>query len=45
MQHSISQDDTSSFLLTGLLFIACAVAMRQVLRGSRGNPGAFASLW
>src|SRR6266571_4024299 len=27
----------SSFLLTGLLFIACAVGMRQVLRGSRGG--------
>ena len=27
----------SSFLLTGLLFIACAVGMGQVLRGSRGG--------
>jgi Protein of unknown function (DUF998) len=27
----------SSFLLTGLLFVACAVGMRQVMRGSRGG--------
>ncbi len=27
----------SSFLLTGLLFIACAIGMGQVLRGSRGG--------
>lgn len=27
----------SSFLLTGLLYIACAVGMRRVLRGSRGG--------
>lgn len=27
----------STFLLTGLLFVACAVAMRGVLRGSRGG--------
>jgi hypothetical protein len=27
----------SSFLLTGLLFVACAVGMRRTLRGSRGG--------
>lgn len=27
----------SSFLLTGLLFIACAVGMRRTMRGSRGG--------
>lgn len=27
----------SSFLLTGLLFIACAVGMRRAMRGSRGG--------
>ena len=27
----------SSFLLTGLLFIACAVGMRRIMRGSRGG--------
>jgi hypothetical protein len=27
----------SSFLLTGLLFVACAVGMRKVMRGSRGG--------
>ena len=26
-----------NFLLTGLLFVACAVGMRQVMRGSRGG--------
>ena len=27
----------SSFLLTGLLYVACAVGMRQAMRGSRGG--------
>src|SRR5437764_4263931 len=27
----------SSFLLTGLLFVACAVGMRRAMRGSRGG--------